>query len=618
MPPAPGLIPDMQVFISHAAEDKEFARKIAADLRANGVDIWIAPDSILAGEDWVSAINRGLSTSTCIVIVLTPSAIASRWVRTEVNTAIMLAHEGKIEIIPLNIIPAELPALWAGYQKIMEFADGYAAGLKALTTRLSTNANKIVAGSPLADASIRLANDLAELKQQLDEELHDRDMSQTAYQIASTIIIEGAQVIARKTHPKLLAKSLLQSFDRISRFLAESTRPVEREEISRLAFSASGDTEIADVICICLDKVGRDGPIVAETGQRELTLEIIEGLQFDRGYITPDFLTDPETLKAIVEAPLILLANQKLTQPDELNLLAKKLVEISQPNLLIIAEYVEPEVLDVLLQVKRSKGLNVLAVGAPGFGDNRQAMLEDIAILTGGRVFREHDLTNATIDDLGKADKVIATENSTMLIGCRGDRNKIKARVSELRRQIAETTSDYAGEKLRGRLTKLVTGVARILVGGRSDKERKEKLKLVNRALTAVQAGIISGYVPGQNIVFANVAFRLRQQNPLEETERQACRILVTALEMPLKNNVEAVGRNGDAVLDAVRSKQREQGNLNIGYDSDLDEVVDLVKAGIISPSLIAELIARNAVERAARMLSKFSCTDDIIRHLGG
>jgi chaperonin GroEL len=613
----------MQVFISHATEDSEFAHRLTQDLRESGIGVWLAPDSILPGEEWVSAIDRGLTGSSHMLIVLTPSAVASRWVQSEVNTAIALAHEEKMEIIPLDVIPAEPPALWRAYQMVVGFGRDYATGLRILANRLGFQAKPAVPSGPfdlkhLAEPyRTQLSRILAETEQQLRERIGEEDIAEMASQVASIIIVEGLQAIARRTHPKRLARNLAHAYELASAYIQAHCQSLKTlEQLSQLVKAATGNSEVSELLAGVADKVGIDGVITVEPGLRtETVVEYVEGLQFDRGYISPDFVTDAETMEVVLEEPYILIHDKRISAVTDIVPVLEKLVQEEKRELVVIAEDVEGGALATLVLNRLRDTINCLAVKAPGFGDTLKLMLQDIAILTGANVISEElgrRLEMVQISDLGQAYKVMSTKDDTIIIGGKGSDWEIKNRMEQIKVEIERSTSDYDREKLQERLAKLAGGVAVIRVGGLSDENRKEMAKLVKRGLKVFRASITSGFVPGEGLALVNAARELRQQGLQEE----ASAILATALEIPLKQMAEDLGRSGDESLQTLRRLQLEENNPNIGYHGEEDQFVDLVEAGVIVPVHSVELLAKTAVDIAAERLAEFRYTDELVRQI--
>ncbi len=613
----------MQIFISHAEPDKGFARRLAEDLRASGLNVWIAPESILPGEDWVSAIDRGLTTSSHMLIVLTPSAVSSRWVQSEVNTAIRLAHEEKIEIIPLEVTSADPPALWRSYQMIAGFGDDYIAGLERLARRFGLELQSLATLEEFNFTQLvepyrtQFNNILGDIRKQLLERLRDKELVEAGYLIASTILMEGLRAIARRTHPKRLAGNLLHITSIVSTYFDEKSIPLEKpEDITQLIKVSTGSTVISALIKEATDKIGKDGAIVTESGRRELELHIVEGLQFDRSYISPEFVTDHDTLEIIIRDSYIFITDKRILLARDIAPVVDKLIQSGKPNLLVIAQDVEDEALNALLQHRNNNSMNVIVVKPPGFGDKRSAILQDIAIITGGTVITDKllNLATVTVNDLGQADKVITTEDNTTIIGAKGKTSMIEARVREIRKLIDETDSDYDREKYIERLANIVRGIAIIRVGGRSEAERNRNLSAVNQALKVYRAVINSGFLPGGDLAFVNAAESLRDSNSGEDQE--AVNIMAIALEMPIRRLAEGMGRDGDETLKAIRFEQKKKKSSNIGYFSEADEFRDLVKAGVIIPLQFAKSLIQTSVEVTAQKLSEFRYTDEIVRRI--
>jgi chaperonin GroEL len=365
-----------------------------------------------------------------------------------------------------------------------------------------------------------------------------------------------------------------------------------------------------------MDKVGKDGVITVEESKGlEFETEYVEGMQFDRGYISPYFITNPEAMEAVVEEPYILIHDKKISAAADLVPILEKLVQRGARNLVVIAEDVDGEALATLVLNKLRGMLNCLAVKAPGFGDRRKAMLQDIAILTGGHVITEEEgrkLEGATIEDLGRADKVISTKDDTTIVGGRGDEKMIKARMEQIKVEIEKSTSDYDKEKLQERLAKLAGGVAIIRVGAATETELKEKKHRVEDALSATRAAVEEGIVPGGGVALINAIPALDNVKMTYPDEQTGVNILRTALEMPLRKIAENAGEDGAVILDAVRRLQKEKGNNRIGYDVIRGEFVDMVEAGIIDPAKVTKGALSNAASIAAMILSTEALVSEI------
>jgi chaperonin GroEL len=357
-----------------------------------------------------------------------------------------------------------------------------------------------------------------------------------------------------------------------------------------------------------MDEVGKDGVITVEESKGlAFETEYVEGMQFDRGYISPYFVTNPEAMEAVIEEPYILIHEKKISAATDLVPILEKLVQTGKRNLVVIAEDIDGEALATLVLNKLRGLLNVLAVKAPGFGDRRKAMLHDIAVLTGGQVITEEmgrKLESNTIQDLGRADKVVSTKDDTTIVGGRGDEKAIMGRIEEIRVEIERSTSDYDKEKLQERLAKLSGGVAIIRVGAATEVELKEKKHRVEDALSATRAAVEEGIVPGSVVALINAIPALDDVKMAYQDEQIGVNILRKALEMPLRKIAENAGLDGAVVLEQVRRRHAENGNKNIGYDVLRNEYGDMVEAGIIDPAKVTKGGLENAASIAAMILT--------------
>jgi chaperonin GroEL len=392
-----------------------------------------------------------------------------------------------------------------------------------------------------------------------------------------------------------------------------------KEEIGHVATNSAADSEIGDLIAEVMDKVGKDGVItVEESKSLQFETEYVEGMQFDRGYISPYFITDPDHMEAVINEPYILIYDKKISAAADIVPILEKLVQTGKRDLVIIAEDVDGEALATLVLNKLRGMLNVLAVKAPGFGDRRKAMLLDIAILTGGTVISEETgrkLETATLADLGRADKVVADKENTTIVGGKGDPARIQARIKEIRAEIEKSTSDYDREKLQERLAKLAGGVAIIRVGAATETELKEKKHRVEDALSAARAAVEEGIVPGGEISLINAARALDnlkiEENGIEEI-RVGVNIVRKALEAPIRKLAAIAGQDGSVIIDTVRREAERQKNPNIGYNVITGEYVDMIKAGIIDPVKVV----RGALENAASIAAMILTTDVLITEI--
>ncbi len=443
------------------------------------------------------------------------------------------------------------------------------------------------------------------------------DGTTTATLLAYIIITEGMKNVAAGANPMLLKRGILEGAKAIAKAIDEQSIPVTtKEEIANVAAISAQDREIGELIAEVMDKVGKDGVVTVEESKGlEFETEYVEGMQFDRGYISAYFITNPETMECVIEEPYILIHDKKISAAEDLMPILEKLVQQGKRELVVIAEDVDGAALATLVVNKLRGMLNCVAVKAPGFGDRRKAMLQDIAILTGGRVITEEEgrkLESATIADLGRADKVIVTKDDTTIVGGRGDEKAIKGRMEQIKVEIEKSTSDYDREKLQERLAKLAGGVAIIRVGAATETELKEKKHRVEDALSATRAAIEEGIVPGGGVALINAIKALDNVKMQYRDEQTGVEILRTALEAPLQQIAENAGYDGAVILDTVRRLQKEQNNPRIGFDVLAGEYGDMVERGIIDPAKVTKGAVENAASIAAMILSTEALITDI------
>jgi chaperonin GroEL len=385
-----------------------------------------------------------------------------------------------------------------------------------------------------------------------------------------------------------------------------------KAEIASVASISAQDSEIGNLIADVMDKVGKDGVItVEESRSLEFETEYVEGMQFDRGYLSAYFITDSDTMEAVVEDPFILIHDKKISSAQDIVPIMEKLVQTGQRNLVIIAEDVDGEALATLVLNKLRGMINALAIKAPGFGDRRKAMLQDIATLTGGQVITEEmgrKLESIQINDLGRAAKIVSTKDDTTVVDGAGDEAQIKGRVEQIKVEIDRSTSDYDREKLQERLAKLAGGVAIIRVGAATEVELKEKKHRVEDALSATRAAVEEGIVPGGGVALLNALPALDDVN-LEGDRGTGVGILRRALEAPMRKIAENAGQNGDVIIQNVRRAQAENNDSNIGYDVLTNTYTNMIKAGIIDPAKVT----RGALENAASIASMILTTEALI-----
>ncbi len=430
------------------------------------------------------------------------------------------------------------------------------------------------------------------------------DGTTTATVLAHAIYREGIKNVAAGANPMDLKRGIEKAVEVVIEELKKLSKPVqEKKEIAQVGtISANNDASIGELIAEAMDKVGKDGVItVEEAKSMQTTLDVVEGMQFDRGYISPYFITDPERMECTLEDVYILINEKKISSMKDLLPILEQIAKMGKP-LLIISEEVEGEALATLVVNKLRGTLQVCAVKAPGFGERRKAMLEDVAVLTGGTMISEDlgiKLENIKITDLGRAKKITVDKENTTIVEGAGDSKKIEGRVKQIKTQVEETTSDYDREKLQERLAKLVGGVAVINVGAATETEMKEKKARVEDALNATRAAVEEGIVPGGGVAFLRCLPALRNLK-LEEDQQVGVEIIKKALEEPIKQIVNNAGLEGAVVVEKVKHSKE----LNYGFDADKEEYTDMIKAGIIDPTKVTRYALLNASSVAALMLT--------------
>jgi chaperonin GroEL len=443
------------------------------------------------------------------------------------------------------------------------------------------------------------------------------DGTTTSTVLAHAIVTEGLKNLAAGANPMLLKRGIERGTDAVVEALRKMAQKIEtKEEIASVATNSAADAEIGNLIADVMDKVGKDGVItVEESKSTQFETEFVEGMQFDRGYISAYFMTAADSMEAIIEDPYVLIYDKKISAAADIVPVLEKLVQIGKRDLVIIAEDVDGEALATLVLNKLRGMLNVLAVKAPGFGDRRKAMLQDIAVLTGGTVITEElgkKLESTTLSDLGRAGKVVATKDDTTIIEGKGNAKAIKGRIDEIRVEMDKSTSDYDKEKLQERLAKLSGGVAVIRVGAATETELKEKKHRVEDALSATRAAIEEGIVPGGEIVYINAVAGLDKIKMDGEDETIGIAIVRKALEAPIRRLAENGGYDGAVIIEAVRRKAKEEKNKNIGFNIITGEYVDMIKAGIIDPVKVSRGALENAASIAAMILTTEALVTDV------
>jgi chaperonin GroEL len=443
------------------------------------------------------------------------------------------------------------------------------------------------------------------------------DGTTTATLLAHTIITEGMKNVAAGANSMLLKRGILAGAEAVVKAIAKQAIDLTtKEEIANVAAVSAQDREIGELIAEVMDKVGKDGVITVEESKGlEFETEYVEGMQFDRGYISPYFITNPEAMESEIEEPYILIHDKKISAAQDMVPVLEKLVQRGARNLVVIAEDIDGEALATLVLNKLRGMLNCLAIKAPGFGDRRKAMLQDIAVLTGGHVITEEEgrkLDSTNIEDLGRADKIIATKDNSVVVGGGGKDSEIKGRMEQIKVEIDKSTSDYDREKLQERLAKLAGGVAIIRVGAATETELKEKKHRVEDALSATRAAVEEGIVPGGGVALSNAIAALDKVKMKYPDEQTGVNILRVALEMPVRKIAENAGEDGAVILDTVRRAQKEQKNDRIGYEVLSGELKDMIEIGITDPAKVTKGALSNAASIAAMVLSTEALITDI------
>ena len=456
---------------------------------------------------------------------------------------------------------------------------------------------------------IELENKFANMGAQMVKEVASRtsdaagDGTTTATVLADAIYREGLKLVAAGHDPMSLKRGIDAAVKEAVEALKDISKPTKgRDEIAQVGtISANSDTEIGQIIAEAMEKVGKEGVITVEEAKGlDTTLEVVEGMQFDRGYLSPYFATNADRMEAEIDNCLILINEKKISAMKDLLPVLEQVAKAGKP-LLIIAEDIEGEALATLVVNKIRGTLNICAVKAPGFGDRRKAMLEDIATLTGGKCITEDlglKLENVTMADLGKAKRVVCTKDNTTIIDGAGTKDSIKGRVQQIRNQVEETTSDYDREKLQERLAKLVGGVAVIHVGAATELEMKEKKARVEDALHATRAAVEEGVVPGGGVALIRCIDRLKALKFTNDDQAAGARIVIQAIQAPLRQIAQNAGAEPSVVVDKVLSSKGAH-----GYNAAKGEYEDLVKAGIIDPTKVTRTALQNAASVAGLML---------------
>jgi chaperonin GroEL len=480
-------------------------------------------------------------------------------------------------------------------------------GSPAITKDGVTVAKEIELKEPLENMGAQMVREVASKTSDVAG-----DGTTTATVLARQIFKEGVKTVAAGANPMALKRGIEKAVERAVEAIKEQSKPVKGDAIAQVGtVSANGDQTIGGIIAEAMKKVGKDGVItVEESKSLDTLLEVVEGMQFDRGYLSAYFVTDPERMEATLENALILLNEKKISSMKDLLPLLEQVAKLGKP-LLIVAEDVEGEALATLVVNKLRGTLQVAAVKAPGFGDRRKAMLEDIAILTGGKVISEDlgiRLENVKLEDLGKAKKVTIDKDNTTVVEGAGKAADIQGRVATIRRQIEETTSDYDREKLQERLAKLVGGVAVIKVGAATETELKEKKARVEDAMHATRAAVEEGIVPGGGVTLVRAAKALDSLKLKDEDEQIGVNIVKRALEEPLRKIAENAGHEGAVIVEKVKGEKND----SMGFNAETEQFEDLVKAGVIDPAKVSRTALQNAASIAALMLTTEALVSEI------
>ncbi|MBE3591994.1 MAG: chaperonin GroEL [Thermoanaerobacter sp.] len=439
------------------------------------------------------------------------------------------------------------------------------------------------------------------------------DGTTTATLLAQAMVREGLKNLAAGANPMLLRRGIAKAVDVAVEGLKRISKPIDnKESIAHVASISAADEEIGKLIAEAMDKVGKDGVITVEESKTlGTTLEVVEGMQFDRGYISPYMVTDAEKMEAVLEEPVILITDKKISNIQDLLPLLEQIVQQGK-KLLIIADDVEGEALATLIVNKLRGTFTCVAVKAPGFGDRRKEMLQDIAILTGGQVVSEelgYDLKDVRLDMLGRARQVKVTKEYTTIVGGAGDPSEIKKRVNQIKAQIEETTSDYDREKLQERLAKLAGGVAVIQAGAATETELKEKKHRIEDALAATKAAVEEGIVPGGGIALLNVIEDVQKVvDSLEGDFKTGAKIVLRALEEPVRQIATNAGVDGSVIVEKIKAAK----DPNFGYDAYKEEFTDMFKAGIVDPTKVTRIALQNAASIASMILTTEAIVVDI------
>src|ERR671913_609186 len=451
----------------------------------------------------------------------------------------------------------------------------------------------------------------------LDKKFGAPTITNDGVTIAQQIVRSGLQNVAAGANPLGLKRGIEKAVDQVvDRIKEVSTEISGKDQIARVAAISAADDEIGDIIADAIDKVGKDGVVNVEEGQTfGMDLEFTEGMQFDKGYISPYMVTDQDRMEAVLEDPYILIANQKIGSVRDILPVLEQVIQ-SGKSLLIIAEDVEGEALATLVVNKLRGTFTGVAVKAPGFGDRRKRMLEDIAILTGGEVITEEmglKLENTQLSQLGRARRIVIAKDTTTIVDGNGDTDAIKGRINQIKTEIENTDSDFDREKLQERLAKLSGGVAVVKVGAATETEMKEKKHRVEDALQATRAALEEGIVPGGGVALLEATDAVKVDDIADDDERTGARIVLRALEEPLRQIAENAGLEGSVVVNDVR-----KGKSGHGLNAATGEYVDLVAAGVIDPAMVTRSALQNAASIAKNILTTEAIVAEVPEKDGG
>ncbi len=443
------------------------------------------------------------------------------------------------------------------------------------------------------------------------------DGTTTATVLAQAIVNEGLKNVAAGANPMQLKRGIELAAQAVADSIRQNSIEVKgHDDIAHVASISAADPAIGDLIAEVMDKVGKDGVITVEESKGlAFETEYVDGMQFDRGYISPYLITDAETMQAVLNSPYILIYDKKISVAQDIVPILEKLVQSGKRDLVIIAEDVDGEALATLVLNKLRGTFNVIAIKAPGFGDRRKAMLQDIAVLTGGTVITEEmgrKLESATITDLGTADKVSSTKDETTIVGGHGQEEEIKARINQIKAEIENSTSDYDREKLQERLAKLAGGVAIIGVGAATETELKEKKHRVEDALSATRAAVEEGVVPGGGVALINAIEAIKDLKNDNPDINTGINIVRRALEEPMRQLAHNAGKEGAVIIDEVRRRRGTSKSGFIGYNVMTEAYEDMVKSGIIDPAKVTRSAVQNAASIAAMILTTEALITDI------